>query len=182
MLSVFFAANPAVLDKLNYSLRVDERVLRYKVFKQRSLPKYPSPYYVGKALRLGYADKLKAKFDPITNGFPHAAWRALTSHMPPGRLEPGSFGQLAREATAALAGQTIETQHLLGGGSGRGVLPPAGRGGLGGRQMHTVAGGVHGSGVHGSFAASGVVGYGAVIGSDHARREDDVVQVPPPWS
>lgn len=187
MVSIFFAANPAVLDKLNYSLRIDERVLRYKVLKQRTVPKYPSPYYVGKALRMGYAHKLKAKFDPITNGFPHAAWKALISHMPQGRLEPGAFGQLARDASAAIKGQSIEQRAPIPGLAGGGILPSIARGpkGFVPRTMHTSAagGGVVG-GVHGSFAASALAGGWEVesrwgVDGDEQEGDEDVCRVPP---
>lgn len=106
MFSMFFAANPAVLTKLNYDLRVDERVLRFKLFKQRSVPAYPSPYYIGKALRHG--QQLNLARSPIVGSFPNFAYDFLQSKLRPStRKTPGVYGAWAAEATKQLQGLKV---------------------------------------------------------------------------
>ena len=49
MWQLTFAANPKVLSEIDYSLRIDERVLRWAVLKRRHLAALPNPFRVSKA-------------------------------------------------------------------------------------------------------------------------------------
>jgi ribosomal protein S6 len=49
MWQLTFAANPKVLDDIDYSLRIDERILRWAVLKRRHTAPLPNPYKVARA-------------------------------------------------------------------------------------------------------------------------------------
>lgn len=107
MISMFFAANPEVLDKLSYDLRVDERVLRFKFFKQRALPAYPGTYKVSKVARLRNRNLLNVPFSPITGHFPNPAYKMLHEHLPEWNMRPGMYGMAAAVASAKMKGKVI---------------------------------------------------------------------------
>lgn len=123
MISMYFAANPAVLTKLNYDLRIDERVLRYKVFKQRSVPAYPSPYYIGKVLRDSHYLSMNISRSPIIGNVPNAAYKLLRKQMETDRdVVPGLYGFRAAKASETLQNICLLPPQRH---SAAPVLPPA---------------------------------------------------------
>lgn len=113
MVSIYFAVKPEVLSTISYDLRVDERVLRFKLFKQRNVPAYPSPYYIGKALRTNEPKWAYLPYSPITGKLPNEAYKMLAKEagLPEdsdlSSLSPGTYGKVAGDAYKKMQFQVV---------------------------------------------------------------------------